>query len=354
MSRYLRADPGISYKNKKVYSSVGTTTFTFPGTSPVAKVMVFGGGGNACAGYIYDPGCCCFCCGCLCYSCIMHLSGAGGGFSEKLYTGVPGTTACVVVGDVAGTSSFCISGLGTVSATGGTSASISSGPGTNPRCTAFGVGSGGDINKCGSLGACRITSFNCNCCYGGCLYSTGLVAIPGGAPGNSVTNGCAPSVTTNNTVCCIHCCRYTNPSPYGTNYCNCFDYRLCVFCDLPRGFGSCPVETDKFYSYDWDVVGGSKVETSGNPTSTSVTSTTILNCSFSCSSMNGCSFGVTIAIPSTYPTGTNGGITGSGGAGGVGGIGGGGGGVYTSCATVRCIGSINCTCGGTGLVIVYY
>ena len=354
MSRYLKADPGAVYKFKKVYTASGGTTLSIPGTSPTIKAMVFGGGGNACAGYVYDPGCCCFCCGCLCYACIMHNSGSGGGFTEKLYAGVAGLTACVVVGAAEGTSSFCVPALGTITATGGTSTCLNASPGSLPRCTAFGVGSCGDVNKCGSLGACRITSFLCNCCNGGCLFSTGFVAVPGGAPGNTAANGVAPTMKATTTTCCIFCCRQSNPSPYGSPTCNCFNAQVCVFSDLPRGYGGCPIETDKFYAYDWDVVGGGKCETAGSQTASSLTSTTTCACSFSCNVMTGCTFIATIAVPAAYVTGNSGNLTGSGGAGGTGGVGGGGGGIFTNCATVRCISDINCVAGGSGLVVVYY
>ena len=219
MSRYLRADPGTVFKGKKVFTSSGGQTFTFPGTASTAKVMVFGGGGNACAAFSACPTCCCYCCSCFCASCIFYHSGAGGGYSEKTYNTIGGTTACIVVGAAEGTSSFCISGLGTASATGGTSASL--GHACPSRCTAIGVGSGGDINKCGSLGACQYSSFYCNCCYGGCQFATGNVVLPGGAPGSTVANGTAPATTTNQVQCFILCGRQANAGPYGTTYCNC-------------------------------------------------------------------------------------------------------------------------------------
>ena len=285
----------------------------------------------------------------------MHNSGAGGGFSEKLYSSVAGTTACIVVGAAEGTSSFCIPSLGTISATGGTSTLCdSAGNGGIPRCTTGGAGSGGDINKCGSLGACRITSFACNCCCGGCFFATGFVAVPGGAPGNSAANGQAPTMKATTLTCCIFCCRQSNPSPYGNPTCNCKNESVCVFSDLPRGYGGCPLETDKYYAYDWDVIGGGKCETAGSLVSSTLTSTTSCACTFNCSQMTGCTFIATIAVPSTYTTGNAGGLTGSGGAGGAGGVGGGGGGVFTSCATIRCISDVNCLAGGGGLVVVYY
>jgi len=355
MSRYLKAVPASgAYTIKKVFSTAGATTQAFPSTTSVAKVMVFGGGGNACPGYIYDPGCSCFCQSCLCYACIMHNSGAGGGFTEKLFSGVAGLTACIIVGAAEGTSSACIPGLGTITATGGTSTCLNASPGSLPRCTTGGAGSCGDINKCGSLGACRITSFVCNCCNNGCLFASGLVAVPGGAPGNSINAGVAPTVTTNQIMCCIFCCRQSNPTPYGTSVCNCNNQQVCVFCDLPKGFGACPLETDKFYAYDWDVVGGGKCDTSGNPTASTVTAVLSCACTYSSGSMSGCTAIQTITIPSTYATGTQGGIAGSGGVGGVGGTGGGGGGVFSTTAAVRCICSSDCVSGGSGLVVVYF
>ena len=344
MSRYLKADPGVVFKGKKVFSSAGATSFTIPSTSLNAKVMVFGGGGNSC-GVEY---CSCVCsCSCISYQ-FLH-SGAGGGFAEKTYTGVSGCTACVIVGAAEGTSSFCIASLGTVSATGGTSTTVGS-----VRCTIPGCGSGGDINRCGSRGGCNNTYFSCNCCYGGCTFTLSNVAIPGGSPGSTQENGISPSgITCNYVTCLINRRSQGNCTGYGINYCNCYNCTYCVYCDLPKGFGACPLETDRYYAYDWDITGGSKCLTSGNPVATTVTVTPLgsyyaCNCCLNC-----CEYCVnTIGYPSSYPVGVTGGIAGSGAAGGIGGIGGGGAGILNTCATPRTL--PNFYSGGTGLVVVYY
>jgi hypothetical protein len=356
MSRYLKADPGIIYKNKRVFSATGGATFTFPGTATTAKVFAFGGGGNSCAEYVVAPHCCLGNNACCCVACIFHHSGAGGGFSEKTYSGVGGLVGCAVVGAAEGTSSFCLPSLGTVSATGGTSTCL----GTNfcgctctPRCTTGGAGSGGDINKCGSLGACRLSRYCCN--TPGCMSChLGYVIMPGGAPGFTTGNGIAPTVSTGCTVHTCVCCTFCNFTPYGgsqTSYRNC---KNAIFTDLPRGYGACPDETNKFYAYDWDISGGPKCETSGSTLSTSVVLTQSIN-TFVCGGTYQCccNYLATAAIPSTYLNGP-GGITGSGGAGGTGGVGGGGGGVLINELCINCICPANCIAGGTGLVVVYY
>lgn len=357
MSRYLKADPGVQFRNKKVFTDSGT--LTFPGTATTAKVFVFGGGGNSCAAYIVDPTCSPFsnnaCC---CQSCIFHHSGSGGGFSEKTYSAVAACVGCAVVGAAEGTSSFCIPSLGTASATGGTSVLL----GTNgcgctntPRCTARGVGSGGDVNKCGSLGACRISKFFCNNGTNGCICTSGVIAIPGGAPGFTTGNGVAPTVSATpviSTCICCTCCQ--NTGPYGGVGINKANQQNCIFTDLPRGFGACPIETDKYYQYDWDIAGGAKCDTSGSPTSTTIAQTVSTN-SFNCSAVYFCccAYISSYTVPATYGTGP-GGIAGSGGSGGTGGIGGGGGGVFLNEPCIRCICPANCIAGGQGLVVVYY
>lgn len=349
MSRYLKADPGTVFRGKKVFSSSGGQTFTFPSTASTAKVMVFGGGGNSCSSVTFCTSSCC-CCSSDCRICIFNHSGAGGGYTEKTFTSVGGCTSCIVVGAAEGTSSFCIPSAGTITATGGSSTAL--GCCNPPRCTAFGVGSCGDINKCGSLGACQYSSFCCGCCYAGSVMSCAYVLIPGGAPGNTVQNGCVPALTTNLAFCLCNCLRYANPSPYGTNCCSCCSTFYKVYCDLARGYGACPLETDRYYAYDWDIVGGASCSTAGNPTSTILTLTQSANCSCSCCNYSGCCLVNTVGIPTAYPTGVAGGLAGSGGAGAVGGIGGGGGGVLNTCITPRDVTSGYS--GGSGLVVIYY
>ena len=362
MSRYLKALPasGATFTKKSTYATAGARTLTFGGAATTASVMVFGGGGRSCAEYITNPACCRNCCEQCCCSQIFHHSGAGGGYTEKLFSGVGGKTACIVVGAVEGTSSVCITSLGTITATGGTSTCL----GTNgcsctctPRCTTPGCGSGGDYNTCGGLGMCRISSFITNGCNGGagCCVATGFIALVGSSPGNTTANGCTPALVNTQAICRICSVRQYNPGPYGSCPSNlCRNESLCVFSDLPRAYGACPVESDKFYSFNWDTVGGSSVATGGNPSASSLTATT--TCSLICNTSGLCGnicFN-TIAVPATYPTGVGGGLTGGGGIGGVGGAGGGGGGVFISEIPRRCICTDACVEGGPGLVVVYY
>lgn len=356
MSRYLKADPGVQFRNKRVFTDSGT--LTFPGTTTTAKVFVFGGGGNACAAFIVDPCCAPFANqACCCQACIFHHSGAGGGFSEKTYSAVSGLVGCAVVGAAEGTSSFCIPSLGTTSATGGTSAATGSngcGNCVTPRCTARGVGSGGDINKCGSLGACRISKFCCGSSNNGCLTAIGVMAIPGGAPGFSTGNGTAPTVSATPVLSTCVCCTCCVSGPYGGSHFPRGSINACIFTDLPRGFGACPLETDRYYAYDWDIAGGAKCDTSGSPVGSSI-SQTVTTSNFVCGGpfVCCCAFITSYTVPSTYGTGP-GGITGSGGSGGTGGVGGGGGGVFINEPCIRCICPTNCNSGGTGLVVVYF
>lgn len=347
MSRYLKADPGTVFRGKKVYSSSGATTFSFPSTAQTAKVMVFGGGGNSCASWIADPASNTCCNSCI--ACIFLHSGAGGGFAEKTYLGVGATTACIVVGAAEGTSSFCIPSAGTTSATGGTSTTAGT-----CRSTTVGAGSGGDINRCGSLGACNKTAFFCYC-QSGCASNgqTGLggVYLPGGAPGSSTTNGTAPSPTSNCTLAlCIKYCNLQS-GPYSSP-CFCCQQSFFVYCDLPAGFGACPIETDRYYGYDWDIAGGSKVVTAGTPVSATVVSTlgTVISCCCNCCCCFQCP--ISISLPSCYLVGGSAGIAGSGAAGGVGGIGGGGGGITAPSYCTKSLPSF--FSGGVGLVVIYY
>jgi hypothetical protein len=123
---------------------------------------------------------------------------------------------------------------------------------------------------------------------------------------------------------------------------------------LPQGFGACPIESDRYYQYDWDISGGPKCDTSGSPTASSLLLTVATNTFTSCTIYaNFCSYQTSYSIPSTYGTGP-GGIAGSGGSGGTGGVGGGGGGVLINEVNIRCICPANCNAGGSGLVVVYY
>jgi len=362
MSRYLKALPatGASFTKKSIYASSGGRTLTFSASTTTAQFMVFGGGGRTCAEFITNPACCRNCCEQCCCSCIFYHSGAGGGFTEKLYCTVAGKTACIVVGAVEGTSTACIPSAGTITATGGTSVCL----GTNgcgctntPRCTVPGCGSGGDFNTCGGVGMCRITTFITNNCGGGagCCVSTGFVAITGASPGNTGANGCVPALVNTTIICRVNCQRQYSPGPYGSCPSSlCCNIQYCVYDTLPKSFGACPVETDKFYSYNWDIVGGSSVATGGNASASLLTATSA--CSCICNNGGNCVYNClnTIAVPSTYGTGLAGGLAGGGGVGGVGGVGGGGGGILITEMPRRCICTDSCIDGGVGLVVVYY
>lgn len=403
MSRYLKTISATVYRNKKTYLSPGNYTFNIPFSSKEAKVIVFGGGGNACAGQVnaagtrgncgYDYG---------------FASGPGGGFSEKLYYGTAGKTACLVVGTCEANSSFCIAGLGTVLATGGKLCRASDG---TPWCHCFGIGSGGDINRCGSCGATQ-----CLCYYFqrsgiDCAFNYSLGAwMGGGMPGNTSNNGIAPETPQTTVNSNFYCLRNESISYFG--YGCTVNYRACTCIRqislAVRGFGCCPVSTSTYYGFDWDVIGGDSCVTT--PYTTSCTSawscipqfccvcigvnccvTCLNNCYIGCAcaqnpgafswSSTPCCFGVGSGyvqavgyyqcssnnITCIYGT-MNAGYTAAGGPGGNGGIGGGGGGVYADPNPCN-IGLNYCTIlnytpnshvrtllgtGGPGLVVVYY
>lgn len=128
MGRFTTAAPG-GYTNAKVFSTPGTTSFTVPSTN--AKVYVIG------AGSCYRPGTFCFastgCCsgvaGPTCNYCLNfcgHLTGAGGGYAEKTFSGIAGCTMTINVGTQGGltASSVQIPGLTTVNATNATETAV--------------------------------------------------------------------------------------------------------------------------------------------------------------------------------------------------------------------------------------
>jgi hypothetical protein len=305
MSRYLKDVSAINYRNKKFYAVAGTYSVTIPAATKQVKTIVFGGGGNSCTTSICSCKtqlqqccCCCFVRG--------HFSGAGGGFTEKIWYGVGGQAACVVVGGAEGTSSVCFCNFGSISATGGT------GSGTTTRTTTAGSGTGGDINRCGSNGYARCTNgfFRFDCCgfmfpQGSCRidgvscpgaswcnctmcskYYSELrgVHLAGGSPGDSLCNRVAFS---DDTCFIFNCCCGNNlyqtwdnggDSP-SFNFCFCCanqhigadaDTLLlsCSFCTVPGmcwafpswycqntfpvGIQSC---IDPNYSFDWDTIG---------------------------------------------------------------------------------------------------
>jgi hypothetical protein len=305
MSRYLKDVSAINYRNKKFYAVAGTYSVTIPAATKQVKTIVFGGGGNSCTTTICSCKtqlqqccCCCFVRG--------HFSGAGGGFTEKIWYGVGGQSACVVVGGAEGTSSVCFCNFGSISATGGT------GSGTTTRTTTPGSGTGGDINRCGSNGhaRCTVGFFRFDCCGFMCCPDNGNnqnpanrpawtccvmcskyycelrgVHLPGGTPGDTLCNRVAFSDDTNSILnfCCgtnsyftydnggdgpsvqfQYCC--PNQTVNVTNQ----DTQMlsCSFCTVPGqcwafptwycqntfpvGIQSC---IDPNYSFDWDTIG---------------------------------------------------------------------------------------------------
>lgn len=393
MSRYLKTATATVYRNKKTYLVPGNYTFSVPFTSNEVKVMVFGGGGNSkncCVNPVGTNGNCGYTMG--------AASGPGGGFSEKLFTGAAGSSACIVLGNCEANSSFCISGQGTVLSTGG---KLCQGSGGCPWCHCFGIGSGGDTNRCGSPGQTQ-----CMCwytqCNGSCMiqcYCAGAM-VAGGSPGNSVNNGIVDSLP----LC-------TSPN-YSTFLCtsgNYFGYGCCVctlcrfYCQnagFTRGYGCCPVSSATYYGFDWDVVGGDSCATSNftSPSSGYGFCCVASNAGFPYCGCNCCTssiygtgcYGVACSGGSNTNTiggaccnfvryqtvspcilasvGQTAGVTGSGGPGANGGVGGGGGGIFLSPDTGQCnwiqAGCFVCPTtfpggcclgqGGAGLVIVYY
>jgi hypothetical protein len=211
MSRYLKDSSAASFRFKKFFTETGTYSVQIPAGARQVKTIVFGGGGNSCTTTICSCKtqlqqccCCCFVRG--------HFSGAGGGYTEKLWLGVGGQRACIVVGGAEGTSSVCFCTYGTITATGGT------GSGTSTRTTTGGCGTGGDVNSCGSPGFARCTSALCrfDCCAyvsntqncaqwcSRCYCELMGVHLPGGTPGNALCNRVNMSDDTTNVPRC--CC----------------------------------------------------------------------------------------------------------------------------------------------------
>jgi hypothetical protein len=122
-----------AFTKAKVFSTPGSTTFTIPNDATKAKVFVIG------AGSCYRTGTYCFnssdCCSGVdypksCYSACFtgHLTGAGGGYSEKTYDNtIAGKTLTINVGSIGGlsASSVAVTGFTTVTASNATEASYS-------------------------------------------------------------------------------------------------------------------------------------------------------------------------------------------------------------------------------------
>ena len=396
MSRYLKTATATVYRNKKTYLVPGNYTFSVPFTSNEVKVMVFGGGGNSnnqCINAAGSNGNCGFTMG--------AASGPGGGFAEKLFTGAAGSSACIVLGTCQANSSFCISGQGTVLATGGR---LLGGAGT-PWCHCYGVGSGGDTNRCGSPGQTQCMCYF-SCCNASGERSCGVVCftagalLGGGSPGNSVNNG-VYDVLTLGTVCSnysYYACSQGQFYGYGCTICFCCRwYNQNAY--FTRGYGCCPVSSATYYGFDWDVVGGDSCATSNFTCPSGYAYTQVASNSDAC--YYGCNCGGSTTVGSyCFGTGCQGGsgmgniggtcccglklnrlqtcictpvcatagVTGSAGPGGNGGVGGGGGGIFLNPETTGgnwiyatcyvCPSTFPAGCvlgqGGAGLVIVYY
>lgn len=387
MSRYLKTASAAIYTRKKSYLVPGNYSFNIPVTSNEVKVMVFGGGGNACFAQVTT-------CGALgsCAFAMGGASGPGGGFTEKVYTGVGGQVGCVCVGPAQSNSYFCVCGLGTITATGGCvyRAGV---------CQAWqfssGRGIGGDTNTCGSSGTVQCTCVfrSCvSCCF--CASFTSGIFLSGGAPGNSTKDGTAPDTPSAgfSSNCWVWECVCGAFYGYGCTKLVHKHY-LNQNANFGRGYGCCPVATDTYYGFDWDVYGSESCPTAaltllsgsafcGLPSGDGACfSSTCGSGPHSCGQPAGCGFCICISVQRIrdclcgqfQPAG----VTGAGGPGGNGGIGGGGGGVLMSpgyasslaslgfqtystfdfSPTVsHCIHPAGCFLGtgGVGLVILYY
>lgn len=389
MSRYLKTASAAIYTRKKSYLVPGNYSFNIPVTSNEVKVMVFGGGGNACFAQVTTCGAtgnCSFAMG--------GASGPGGGFTEKVYTGVGGQVGCVCVGPAQSNSYFCVCGLGTITGTGGFVCRAG-------VCQAWqfspGRGIGGDTNTCGSSGATQCT-FVCRfvpntCCFFSCFTSG--IFLSGGAPGNSTKDGTAPDIPT--AGCTSNCwgfeCICGQYFGYG---CVKLLFRNYLYqnTNFGRGYGCCPVATDTYYGFDWDVYGSESCPTAGLTLLSGSAFCGLPSGDGACFASNpngapfdrnnagvGCGACVCVSVQRIrdclcgqfQPAG----VTGAGGPGGNGGIGGGGGGVLMSpgySGTTSALGLITldylnvsptmshclhpCGCflgtGGVGLVILYY
>ena len=379
MSRYLKIATATSFTTRKTFSVPGCYSFTYPATAQASQVIVFGGGGNSCSTTING--------GCV----YGFFSGAGGGFTQNLFTGVGGSVACAIVGCAEGSSSFCVSGLGTITATGGT------GSGTSTRTTTGGCGSGGTVNTCGGTGACKCTTF---CVVSGsCCYWIQGAGLSGGQPGSTVVNGCnalqdfcyAQTGYSGGGTClvCYCCCSgffyyfgYYGYYVPGNGWCagyNCSAANNCIsaytYCNVYGANGACPITTCPFYGYDWDITGGPCCYTGGSGycgccTIAFTGATTYCSYSYAnnytyfnfCVCCSGSCCYISCAPSTVYGSccqGCTAGVAGAGGPGVAGGNAGGGAGIlaYYFGNPVGCYISSNPGCltrGGYGLIIVYY
>jgi hypothetical protein len=220
------------FTKAKVFSTPGTTTFTVPQDVQKLKVFVIG------AGSCYRSGTYCFngtnCCSGVdypnkCYSACFtgHLTGAGGGYSEKTFLQssdlIAGKTLTINVGSIGGLSASSVSGSGlpTVTASNATESTYNWSCTNNstardnsndnpisigiqlPRCgyqNSFsgyynngGTASGGDINRTGGRGV-LIPEFLYDSCFDS-INTTGTVS------GTTVNKSSCWQSTTINCAC---------------------------------------------------------------------------------------------------------------------------------------------------------
>ena len=230
--RTIGASTGAAgFTKAKVFSTPGTTTFTVPQDVSKLKVFVIG------AGSCYRTGTYCFnstsCCSGVEYpiqnytACFTgHLTGAGGGYSEKTFIQstdlVAGKTLTINVGSVGGLSASSVSatGLTTVTASNATESAYSWSCTSNssardnsndnpisigiqlPRCgyqnnfsgyyNRGGTASGGDVNRTGGRGV-LIPEFLYDSCFDGVSTTTTVSssAVNKSSCWNSPTITCA-------------------------------------------------------------------------------------------------------------------------------------------------------------------
>jgi len=315
MSRYLKDVSAVKYRFKKFFNQQGLYSIQIPNPIKNVKSIVFGGGGCSCTYSICSctlpqTGQCC------CYCCVRgHYSGAGAGFTEKVWPNVGGAFACVCVAGAEGTSFVCFAGQGCIMATGGTSGVTGTCNAGGYRIQCGGTGIGGDVNTCGAPGYFRCTSYFCRkdvigtcCCATNCAgfcasacscYYSDIqgVHLPGGAPGNSICNQTRFSDpgSTDRACAILRCCCYWNcwgynvpaannggdqPSIYyyqafAGYYCTKCAYTgdlvlSCTNCSIPGFCWGFPIwycttswvgssdgqsisATDPYYDYSWDV-----------------------------------------------------------------------------------------------------
>jgi len=115
---------GAGFTKAKVFSTPGTTTFTIPNDATKAKVFVVGAGSSYRSGtYAFSSDNCASgvdypkSCYCACFT--GHLTGAGGGYSEKTYDStIAGKTLTINVGSIGGLSASSVAVTGESTVTG--------------------------------------------------------------------------------------------------------------------------------------------------------------------------------------------------------------------------------------------